>query len=227
MTWKMTDIHPHWTGSKSEMNEWHELFSFQLHKRRVRFLLCRLYWAHTFFSSESSMQALLRWEGAREMWSGPRSRCCWTAAFVFLLMLHRTLLSLLLLGSGSDVAGSKEGCRHYELTRKRHPYFGLRKKKIKGKSGEGFNSRVLTQLKNVPVWARASKFGKSGHSEGNDVGKAQGMCRKRGQICRDASEGSGNPAKGQEHARQSKFRFGWGNNVMCPFWDTGRKTSRS
>lgn len=41
-----------------------------------------------------------------------------------LLMLHRILLSLLLLGSGLDIAGSKEGCRHYELTRKRHPYFG-------------------------------------------------------------------------------------------------------
>lgn len=41
-----------------------------------------------------------------------------------LLTLHRILLSLLLLGSGSDVAGSKEGCRHYELARKCHPYSG-------------------------------------------------------------------------------------------------------
>lgn len=61
---------------------WYEFFIFQLRKHGIWFLLCRQNWAQAFVSSESSMQALLRWEGAGEMWSGPRSSCCCTAALV-------------------------------------------------------------------------------------------------------------------------------------------------
>lgn len=199
---------------------WCEFFSFQPHKYRVRFLLCRLCWAHTFFQLWVIHASSVRWEGTRERCSGPRSRCCCTAALVS--PAHTAQNSSLSVTAGKWLGCSWEqrGMQTLWVSQKMPSLFWVKKKKLKGKSGEGFYSRVLTRLKNVSIWPRASKFGKSGHSEG----KAQGMCRKRGQICRGASE---NPSKSPKHAWQSKSSFGWENKMLCSFWGTGRKASRN
>lgn len=66
---------------------------------------------------------------------------------------------------------------------------------------------MLTQLKNVPVRARASKFGKSGHSEGNDVGKAKGMCRKKGIDLQRCIRGARKHSKGPRACIAKKIQF--------------------